>query len=117
MPTADEEIVVDASPDLVNPNFINLTDSLPADQRYSFIFEGTPQALDHHIINTVANSFLQRYHIARNNADFPEGPLFAERCDETGAQFRSRHAGLLLQVPGSSDHHNRRGCVGGVQCG
>ena len=75
-PTADEEIVVDASPDLVNPNFINLTDGLPADQRYSFIFEGTPQALDHHIINTVANSFLQRYHIARNNADFPEGPLF-----------------------------------------
>jgi Bacterial Ig-like domain len=79
-PTADEEIVVDASPDLVNPNFINLTDGLPADQRYSFIFEGTPQALDHHIINTVANSFLQRYHIARNNADFPEGPLFVSNA-------------------------------------
>ena len=78
-PTADEEMVVDASPDLVNPNFINLTDTLPADQRYSFIFEGTPQAIDHHIINTVANSFLQRYHIARNNTDFPEVPaaLFA----------------------------------------
>jgi predicted extracellular nuclease len=77
MPTADDQMVVDASPDLVNPNFINLTDTLPADQRYSFIFEGTPQALDHFIINTVANGFLQRYHIARNNADFPEGPLFA----------------------------------------
>ena len=76
-PTADEEMVVDASPDLVNPNFINLTDTLPADQRYSFIFEGTPQAIDHFIINTVANTFLQRYHIARNNADFPEGALFA----------------------------------------
>ena len=73
-PTADEEMVVDASPDLVNPNFINLTDTLPADQRYSFIFEGTPQAIDHFIINTVANSFLQRYHIARNNTDFPEVP-------------------------------------------
>ena len=78
-PTADEEMVVDASPDLVNPNFINLTDTLPADQRYSFIFEGTPQAIDHFIVNTVANSFLQRYHIARNNTDFPEEPgaLFA----------------------------------------
>ncbi|HEU0252562.1 MAG TPA: endonuclease/exonuclease/phosphatase family protein, partial [Pyrinomonadaceae bacterium] len=75
-PTADGEMVVDESPDLVNPNFINLTDSLPADQRYSFIFEGTPQAIDHHIINTVAASFLTRYHIARNNTDFPEGPLF-----------------------------------------
>jgi uncharacterized protein len=78
-PTADDEIVVDASPDLVNPNFINLTDTLPADQRYSFIFEGTPQAIDHMLLNTVAASSVQRYHIARNNADFPEvpGSLFA----------------------------------------
>jgi predicted extracellular nuclease len=81
-PTADDEMVVDASPDLVNPDFINLTDTLPADQRYSFIFEGTPQAIDHFIINTVANSFLQRYHIARNNTDFPElpGSLFASNA-------------------------------------
>ncbi len=77
MPTADDQMVVDASPDLVSPDFINLTDSLPADQRYSFIFEGTPQALDHFIINTAANAILQRYHIARNNSDFPEGALFA----------------------------------------
>ena len=77
MPTADDEMVVDASPDLVNPNFFNLTDTLPADQRYSFIFEGTPQAIDHFIVNSVANSFVTRYHIARNNSDFPEGPLFA----------------------------------------
>jgi predicted extracellular nuclease len=73
-PTADDQIVVDESPDLVNPNFINLTDTLPADQRYSFIFEGTPQAIDHMLLNTVAASFVTRYHIARNNADFPEVP-------------------------------------------
>ena len=72
MPTADNEMVVDESSDLVNPNYINLTDSLPSDQQYSFIFEGTPQALDHVIVNSVAASLLQRYHIARNNADFPE---------------------------------------------
>ena len=78
-PTADNQVVVDESPDLVNPNFINLSDSLPADQQYSFIFEGTPQLIDHQIINTVAASYLQRYHIARNNSDFPEvpGSLFA----------------------------------------
>lgn len=73
-PTADEEMVVDASPDLVNPDFVNLTDSLSADERYTFIFEGTPQAIDHFVINTVASSYLQRYHIARNNIDFPEVP-------------------------------------------
>ena len=77
-PTADDQMVVDASPDLVNPDFINLTDTqLSPDQRYTFIFEGTPQAIDHFIINSAANAILQRYHIARNNADFPEGALFA----------------------------------------
>jgi hypothetical protein len=91
MPTADDEVVVDESPDLVNPNFVNLTDELPADQRYSFIFEGTPQALDHVIVNTVARSYLQRYAIARNNSDFPEVPglLFAD--DATRPERNSDH--------------------------
>jgi hypothetical protein len=88
MPTPDNEVVVDGSPDVVNPNFVNLTDSLPLQQRYSFIFEGTPQAIDHFIINTAAQSYLQSYAVARNNSDFPEGPLFAgdatrpERCSD-----------------------------------
>jgi hypothetical protein len=90
-PTADNQIVVDESPDLVNPDFINLTDTLPADQRYSFIFEGTPQAIDHMLLNTVAASLVQRYHIARNNADFPEvpGSLFA--TDNTRPERNSDH--------------------------
>ena len=74
-PRSDDEVVVDASPDLVSPNYINLTDSLPAAEQYSFVFEGTPQALDHIIVNTVGNGFVQRYAIARGNADFPEGAL------------------------------------------
>jgi uncharacterized repeat protein (TIGR01451 family) len=73
-PTPDDELVVDESPDLVNPDFVNLTDTLPASERYSFIFEGTPQALDHVLVNSVAASYLQRYAIARGNADFPELP-------------------------------------------
>jgi predicted extracellular nuclease len=88
-PTPDDQVVVDESPDLVNPNFTNLTDGLPADQRYSFIFEGTPQAIDHFIINTVAQSYLQRYVIARNNSDFPEGPTFAG--DPTRPERNSDH--------------------------
>jgi hypothetical protein len=71
-PTPDDQVVVDESPDLVNPNLINLTDILPADQRYSFVFEGTPQALDHVIVNTVAQSYFKGYAIARCNSDFPQ---------------------------------------------
>ena len=72
MPTPDDQIVVDQSPDLVNPNLINLTDMLPADQRYSFVFEGTPQALDHVLINSAAQTFFKGYAVARSNSDFPE---------------------------------------------
>ena len=89
-PTPDDQIVVDESPDLVNPDFINLTDSLmPASERYSFVFEGTPQALDHVLVNSVAAGLVQRYAIARNNSDFPEGPLFAN--DVTRPERNSDH--------------------------
>jgi uncharacterized repeat protein (TIGR01451 family) len=79
-PTPDDQLVVEESPDLVEPNFVNLTDALPAEEQYSFIFEGTPQALDHVLVNTVAGSYVQRYAIARGNSDFPEAPpaLFVE---------------------------------------
>ena len=73
-PTADDQIVVDQSPDLVDPNFINLIDELPAAERYSFVFEGTPQALDHHLVNTAARARNTRTAIARVNSDFPEAP-------------------------------------------
>jgi uncharacterized protein len=90
-PTADDQMVEDESPDLVNPNFINLTDTLPADQRYSFIFEGTPQAIDHMLLNTVAAGYVQRYHIARNNSDFPEVPGSAFLNDATRPERNSDH--------------------------
>jgi hypothetical protein len=73
-PTPDDQIVVDQSPDLVNPDFFNLTDTLPASERYSFIFEGTPQALDHVILNRYALVRSTRYAVARFNSDFPETP-------------------------------------------
>jgi hypothetical protein len=70
-PTPGDQVVVPASPDLVSPDFVNLTDGLPAEQRYSFVFEGTPQALDHVLVNHVAHGLFQRYAVARGNADFP----------------------------------------------
>ena len=89
-PTADDQVVVDQSPDLVNPNFSNLIDELLPGEQYSFIFEGTPQALDHVIVNTVAHARVTRIAIARNNPDFPEIPAAAfasnaarpERCSD-----------------------------------
>lgn len=89
-PTADDQVVVDQSPDLVNPNFSNLIDQLLPGEQYSFIFEGTPQALDHVLVNTIAHARVNRIAIARNNSDFPDVPAAAfvsdaarpERCSD-----------------------------------
>jgi predicted extracellular nuclease len=88
-PTSGDQIVVPMSPDYVTPNYVNLTNVLPTIERYSFIFEGTPQALDHVLVNTVAASYLQRYAVARGNSDFPAGPEFA---------------GDAMRPEGASDH-------------
>ena len=89
--TDDDEVVVDASPDLVDPDFFNLTDTLPAAEQYSFIFEGTPQALDHHIVNGAARSRNTRNAIARVNADFPEAPAAAFASNATIPERNSDH--------------------------
>ncbi|HYG11389.1 MAG TPA: lamin tail domain-containing protein, partial [Pyrinomonadaceae bacterium] len=90
-PTPDDQIVVDQSPDLVNPNLFNLVDELPAEERYSFIFEGTPQVLDHVIVNNVAHSRNTRFAIARNNADFPEVPATAFASNAARPERNSDH--------------------------
>jgi hypothetical protein len=87
-PTADDQMVVDQSPDVVDPNFVNLTDNHLQSERYSFIFEGTPQAIDHIFANGSANAIFQRYAVARSNADFPEAAPFT---DVTRPEAHSDH--------------------------
>jgi uncharacterized repeat protein (TIGR01451 family) len=90
-PTPDDEMVVDESPDLVDPDFMNLTESLPASERYTFIFEGTPQAIDHVLVNGTAASYARRYAVARGNADFPELPETLFAGDPTRPERSSDH--------------------------
>jgi predicted extracellular nuclease len=94
-PTPDDQIVVDQSPDLVNPNFFNLVEKLPVDQGYSFIFEGTPQGLDQVIVNNVANARNTRIAAARVNADFPEVPAAAFASNAARPERNSDHDPLV----------------------
>lgn len=91
VPTPDEQVVVPASPDVVDPDFINLTGQLSPEQRYTYIFEGTPQAIDHILINTVAARYVQRYVIARSNTDFPEAAAAGLFVDPTRPEANSDH--------------------------
>ena len=75
LPTPDDETVVaDDGADLVDPDLLNLHYLPAADQRYSYVFDGQAQSLDHILINQTLGSELASYDLdhARMNADFPE---------------------------------------------
>jgi predicted extracellular nuclease len=64
--------VVTVSPDLVDPDFTDLVSTLPHEQQYSYVFNGSAQVLDHVVVNPPLLSRLSRFAYARNDADFPE---------------------------------------------
>lgn len=62
-----------ASDDLVDPDLTNLVDRIsnPA-TRYSFVFDGNAQVLDHFIVNQEFMKSVVGFGFAHLNADFPE---------------------------------------------
>ena len=90
-----------ASPDLVNPDLVNLMPVSPA-ERYSYSFDGNAQTLDHVLVNSAlqAATSSRRSEHARIGADFPE---IARNNPIAGAAVGSRPGGGLFHrglVPG-----------------
>lgn len=69
---APPQFVTLASSDLVNPDLVDLVDTAPADQRYSFVFNGNAQELDHVIVTQNVIGLSNGLSYGRNNADFPD---------------------------------------------
>lgn len=95
-PAPANEVVL-ASPDLVDPDLVDLALLLPASERYTYSFGGHAQQIDHIIASRNAASLVTRYAIARVNADFPE----AYRGDGARPERLSDHdpAVAYLQLP------------------
>ena len=73
-PVPDNETAVPGDGvDLVNPDLVRLADSVPG-ERYSFVFDGNAQSLDHALVNAavVSSTSALRLEHPRVNADFPE---------------------------------------------
>lgn len=64
--------VMFSSPDLVDPDLVNIIDLIKDEEKYSYTFEGNAQVLDHIVINQVFLKYLNGFRFARLNADFPE---------------------------------------------
>jgi hypothetical protein len=71
VPTPASEVTL-ASGDLVNPDLFDLLETASPDQRYSYVFDGVAQELDHILVNPNLHAVFSRYAVARNDADFPE---------------------------------------------
>jgi hypothetical protein len=57
--------------DVVSQRLTNQTFNMPTDQRYSFVFDGTAQSLDHAITSQGLDPFVRGAQHARGNADAP----------------------------------------------
>lgn len=84
-PTPADQVLL-ASPDLVNPDLVALLDRLPPAERYSFVFDGNAQALDHILVSDNLLPHVTQFLYARSNADFPESlhndPTRPERASD-----------------------------------
>lgn len=83
-----------SAPELVSPELINQIQLLPAEERYSFIFRGNAQALDHALTTVGLDPLVAGMAYGRGNTDAAE--ILLE--DPTTPLGSSDHDGLVLFV-------------------
>jgi uncharacterized repeat protein (TIGR01451 family) len=76
----------------VSPTLSKPIENLPAGERYSFIFRGVSQALDHALLNAAAEPYMAAFGYARGNVDVRE----AEADNDANVLRSSDHDGLVV---------------------
>jgi predicted extracellular nuclease len=85
--------------DEISVDLTNQTLNLPAEERYSFVFDGTAQSLDHAITSLGIAPWLRGTAHSRGNADAP----FAFAADATTALRSADHDGTVVFVMSDFD--------------
>ncbi len=70
-PAPASEVVL-ASPDLLDPDLVDLVESVAAADRYSYVFDGNAQVLDHVLVSPAALASVSGIAFMRGDADAPE---------------------------------------------
>jgi uncharacterized protein len=91
---APRDAVVQATRDLVSPDLINLVETVPSPDRYSYVFDGVAQTLDHMLVSPALWPFVTAFGHARGNADAPE----TWRSDTTRPERISDHDPALVYL-------------------
>ncbi len=86
--------------DLVDPNMSNVVDTIvAADERYSFIFSGNAQVLDHALVSSEAVGLVSGAEFGRGNADGAEELI----NDDMTPVASSDHDGLVVYMMKDAD--------------
>lgn len=72
VPPPPEQVVEPSVPDRWSYELTNLLTKLTPDQRYSYVFEGNAQTIDHILVNEQMLALNNSFAYARYNADFSE---------------------------------------------
>jgi hypothetical protein len=89
-----------SGPDLVDPDLTNVVDTiLPTDRRYSFIFRGSAQVLDHALLSAKLEKFVRGAEYGRGNADAAVDLI----NDDLTVLRASDHDGLVVFIQSNPD--------------
>ena len=91
---AGREQVIAPTRDALDADLVNLVDLTPADQRYSYVFEGSAQTLDHMFVSDSLLARVAAFMHVRGNADAPE----IWRSDATRPERVSDHDPALIYL-------------------
>ncbi|MDX2416094.1 MAG: lamin tail domain-containing protein [Xanthomonadales bacterium] len=99
--TPAEDLVCETNPctDNVSPNLLDQVLMIDAGERYSFIFRGNAQALDHALTSNGLDELVRDFQFGRGNADAAVDLI----NDDTTVLRSSDHDGLVLFLIKDSD--------------
>ena len=99
--TPPEDVVCETNPctDYVNPDMIDQVLMIDAGERYSFIFRGNAQALDHALTSSGLDELVRDFQFGRGNSD-----AAVDLINDDSTPLRSSdHDGLVLFLVKDSD--------------
>ena len=91
---APRDQVLQPTRDLLDPDLVNLGDLVPAGARYSYVFDGVAQTLDHMLASPALMPAVTAFGYVRGNADAPE----VWRSDAARTERLSDHDPALVYV-------------------
>ncbi len=99
-PAPADQVAVNVSRVLLAPPLHILTAGMPAAARYSYVYRGNAQALDHILVSDELLNLVHRVAAVRFNADYPE----SWRGDDGKLRRLSDHDPVVvhLRIPGSA---------------